>query len=177
MFQFTHPGKGATLPPLLFQRKNSVSIHAPWEGCDYLFNVECINSTSFNSRTLGRVRLLRIWGRLSIKSFNSRTLGRVRLYTQRSGERNQGVSIHAPWEGCDLVPPRFVLGDQVFQFTHPGKGATRYASLQCYRACVFQFTHPGKGATLTKHKRYYPLRVSIHAPWEGCDSVVQSCVL
>ena len=33
----------------------------------------------------------------------------------------------------------------------------------------FQFTHPGKGAT----GRYEPpsrlSRVSIHAPWEGCD--------
>ena len=36
----------------------------------------------------------------------------------------------------------------VFQFTHPGKGAT-YAFLnQMPSACMFQFTHPGKGATL-----------------------------
>ena len=80
-FQFTHPGKGAT-------DKNGngiidpwVSIHAPWEGCDswqrsmssplLLFQFThpgkgatsalCITSldiTCFNSRTLGRVRLV-----------------------------------------------------------------------------------------------------------------------
>ena len=33
-FQFTHPGRGATLPPLLSPPKALVSIHAPREGCD-----------------------------------------------------------------------------------------------------------------------------------------------
>ena len=35
-FQFTHPGKGATpqLSPIVTIQL-LVSIHAPWEGCDY----------------------------------------------------------------------------------------------------------------------------------------------
>ena len=33
----------------------------------------------------------------------------------------------------------------------------------------FQFTHPGKGATIIDVKDKEALRVSIHAPWEGCD--------
>ena len=36
LFQFTHPGKGATA--VLYHKpivRYSVSIHAPWEGCDY----------------------------------------------------------------------------------------------------------------------------------------------
>ena len=56
MFQFTHPGKGATDAHLWALTPEAVSIHAPWEGCD------CVNRTlsrsvcGFNSRTLGRVR-------------------------------------------------------------------------------------------------------------------------
>ena len=64
------------------------------------------------------------------------------------------VSIHAPWEGCDDDLGRDAEGEGLFQFTHPGKGATAVPLL----------------ASLL-------LGVSIHAPWEGCDSVVQSCVL
>ena len=41
----------------------------------------------------------------------------------------------------------------------------------------FQFTHPGRGATIKAIKRIIEHDVSIHAPREGCDSVVQSCVL
>ena len=34
-FQFTHPGRGATLDRLCIRQASSVSIHAPREGCDY----------------------------------------------------------------------------------------------------------------------------------------------
>ena len=57
------------------------------------------------------------------------------------------VSIHAPWEGCDNNKLFFVIVSTAFQFTHPGKGATRFAKSSVLTA-VFQFTHPGKGATL-----------------------------
>ena len=33
----------------------------------------------------------------------------------------------------------------------------------------FQFTHPGRGATRETEKDRNNLVVSIHAPWEGCD--------
>ena len=56
MFQFTHPGKGAT-------GVNAASVS---------------ETISFNSRTLGRVRLVRIEICLPLYGFNSRTLGRVR---------------------------------------------------------------------------------------------------
>ena len=36
--------------------------------------------------------------------------------------------------------------------------------------CLFQFTHPGKGATVTSGFRGWKVNVSIHAPWEGCDA-------
>ena len=81
-----------------------VSIHAPWEGCDFCAIV---------------VVIVRV-------SFNSRTLGRVRLETSTNILRMNGVSIHAPWEGCDDRVKRKKLNDYKFQFTHPGKGATSY---------------------------------------------------
>ena len=55
-----------------------------------------------------------------------------------------------------------------FQFTHPGKGATiSHASVESI--VLFQFTHPGKGATCSRVYAQCSQRVSIHAPWEGCD--------
>ena len=168
-FQFTHPGKGATLPP------------------SALASV----CTSFNSRTLGRVRRA-----------DYLTYAPVKV-----------VSIHAPWEGCDYDALRIDFQIDVFQFTHPGKGATALSLLRVCCICCFnsrtpggvrhihrlefvthkrfQFTHPGRGATKTMTKKTrtrkfqftHPgrgategrgvprpqARVSIHAPREGCD--------
>ena len=79
----------------------------------------------------------------------------------------------------------------MFQFTHPGRGATgRYTKLSddrvvsihapregcdawcsllsnCYTK--FQFTHPGRGATIISNVTATTFNVSIHAPREGCD--------
>ena len=195
-FQFTHPGKGAT---------GDVAPIRPHPIC-------------FNSRTLGRVRhnsnsfiraspafqfthpgkgatfwcdktatLTAITG----SGFNSRTLGRVRLNTTFWRCLYSVVSIHAPWEGCDLIDTQITKEYFEFQFTHPGKGATLLNPIQISISDKFQFTHPGKGAT--KHIRTrngaaqfqftHPGKgattkylntqsdktVSIHAPWEGCD--------
>ena len=78
-----------------------------------------------------------------------------------------------------------------FQFTHPGRGATKIdirinsgggVSIHAPRegcdilkasatllTLLFQFTHPGRGATLLTYHLYYKVSVSIHAPREGCD--------
>ena len=80
---------------------------------------------SFNSRTLGRVRLDGDGGcSRSGRSFNSRTLGRVRLSLADRVWKYTEVSIHAPWEGCDKSAKKPNNHGQ-FQFTHPGKGATK----------------------------------------------------
>ena len=81
------------------------------------------------------------------------------------------VSIHAPWEGCDACSPRRFLRQIKFQFTHPGKGATKN-TIQLRGRDEFQFTHPGKGATTTSELKKLLNSVSIHAPWEGCDIIV-----
>ena len=79
------------------------------------------------------------------------------------------VSIHAPREGCDDYPQQCTIPHIVFQFTHPGRGATLVIALSSEliesfnsrtpggvrldpnkllpETRVFQFTHPGRGAT------------------------------
>ena len=57
-----------------------------------------------------------------------------------------------------------------FQFTHPGRGATRRAEGRIPEESKFQFTHPGRGATgRLSAKQAELVTVSIHAPREGCD--------
>ena len=79
------------------------------------------------------------------------------------------VSIHAPREGCDFAVKDFVYLAKVFQFTHPGRGATVWARLFSI-SVQFQFTHPGRGATNFVKSTLLRIIVSIHAPREGCDS-------
>ena len=126
-FQFTHPGKGATVAYAFYLAMKGVSIHAPWEGCDAIIDFCSII--------------------------------------------NKFVSIHAPWEGCDSGGCSPLRGPHTFQFTHPGKGATLWA-VHRGSECWFQFTHPGKGATLRAREQRVSVEVSIHAPWEGCDQSV-----
>ena len=145
-FQFTHPGKGATGLLRLASRLFVVSIHAPWEGCDIQTSTPSARSKRFNSRTLGRVRRRTNRMQATRICFNSRTLGRVR----RIKKTTTGTT-------------------EKFQFTHPGKGATPYYDVEVYSDLPFQFTHPGKGATILGYAPRYCEYVSIHAPWEGCD--------
>ena len=80
------------------------------------------------------------------------------------------VSIHAPWEGCDLVSNLHQTSETTFQFTHPGKGATVARPISLVISMV-SIHAPWEGCD---GKRIpYPIvkySVSIHAPWEGCDS-------
>ena len=60
----------------------------------------------------------------------------------------------------------------MFQFTHPGRGATALRS-QVENLEEFQFTHPGRGATIiTTNLTWEGIKVSIHAPREGCDATI-----
>ena len=59
VFQFTHPGRGATSSIIAKIYQGSVSIHAPREGCDLLSSAQRTLQASFNSRTPGGVRLVR----------------------------------------------------------------------------------------------------------------------
>ena len=53
-FQFTHPGRGATLRDIPFPVRFVVSIHAPREGCDSLALCRRIGSLEFQFTHPGR---------------------------------------------------------------------------------------------------------------------------
>ncbi len=145
-FQFTHPGKGATVSTAPSPHTRSVSIHAPWEGCDTSAAFSSSRIKGFNSRTLGRVRLNSVDSTYRASSFNSRTLGRVRLLLT------------------------LTITTTMARFNSRTLGRVRlFASSPFPTSVLFQFTHPGKGATGVVTQVSDLTCVSIHAPWEGCD--------
>ena len=101
----------------------------------------------FNSRTPGGVRPGAGKGAgKGAECFNSRTPGGVRPGGQQSANRPKQVSIHAPREGCDArwqVQDYRTLG---FNSRTPG-GVRLFFSPATAVITLFQFTHPGRGAT------------------------------
>ena len=169
-FQSTHPARGATAPFLFRCDSPSISIHAPREGCDSAIHSTAAMIVNFNPRTPRGVRLY-ISGRAPryISNFNPRTPRGVRLRTV-SGE---GVCIG----NFNPRTPRGVRLDYLnefnrwieFQSTHPARGATRKAGVCMGYELIFQSTHPARGATTAPMLTRCPLKISIHAPREGCD--------
>ena len=167
-FQFTHPGKGATSEMGYTSKNLRVSIHAPWEGCDTMQRLSNVCESSFNSRTLGRVRLTIIITVTVMAQFQFTHPGKGATRSIVGATRRRRVSIHAPWEGCDGLDINSTK--RPTRFNSRTLGRVRLSSFipQCQWG-AFQFTHPGKGATdpYTLFETLYD--VSIHAPWEGCD--------
>ena len=125
VFQFTHPGKGATRKPEVTLIGSPFQFTHPGKGATRVGRRSCATARRFNSRTLGRVRRC---VEVDLPAFDE-------------------VSIHAPWEGCDSIASLPAKIPARFQFTHPGKGATRLIYAIELLSHTFQFTHPGKGAT------------------------------
>ena len=192
MFQFTHPGRGATkLGKLRLYGRCGFNSRTPGGVRRHrIHNVNYLGS-GFNSRTPGGVRLDISWASLPVSRFNSRTPGGVRHqgtyyrpFVVSFNSRTPGgvrrlditerlitrhVSIHAPREGCDSQDtPKTSRTNNTFQFTHPGRGAT-YLRGRHHCPHRFQFTHPGRGATGEIVFSPFRMPVSIHAPREGCD--------
>ena len=111
-FQFTHPGRGATLESLLRA---------------------CVSS-SFNSRTPGGVRRLSSKLQGAETEFQFTHPGRGATPPEEPSKGKKEVSIHAPREGCDRANRRRRRADKGFQFTHPGRGATVWCKVAYYRA-------------------------------------------
>ena len=130
-FQFTHPGRGATYAKSAYCVPSGVSIHAPREGCDKLIGrTTLLRQVSIHAPREGCDNRSRFSDKPRV-CFNSRTPGGVRrIFTSVSG-----------W-------------GEMFQFTHPGRGATDYSE-RVKREFMFQFTHPGRGATVWCKVAYY----------------------
>ena len=65
--------------------------------------------------------------------------------------------------GIDLIASPTAL----FQFTHPGKGATKDAFISAQIAKAFQFTHPGKGATVPSLDLFGIIKFQFTHPGKG----------
>ena len=83
----------------------------------------------------------------------------------------RSVSIHAPWEGCDATTQPTKPPAQLFQFTHPGKGATAVRTADA-RGQAVSIHAPWEGCDSIGERGAASPIVSIHAPWEGCDAMM-----
>ena len=150
-FQFTHPGRGATVRSAIFilvglcfnsrtpggvrlcscfppPQTSRVSIHAPREGCDVPEGFKTwLSEFQFTHPGRGATAIL--------------YLGRLLFY----------VSIHAPREGCDGFRHCRGQGLTEFQFTHPGRGAT--GSNRSPRQAQERFNSRTPGGV--RRRRYY----------------------
>ena len=156
-------------PPPSLCHSQSISIHAPREGCDHGKFEAYAYINDFNPRTPRGVRHMLRGGGTGPHGFQSThpargaTGGRCTdaipsVYFNPRTPR--GVRPHIP---CSPIPSRG------FQSTHPARGATS-------SPCRFRTAHkisihaPREGCDLGARGRAYAQAISIHAPREGCDS-------
>ena len=191
VFQFTHPGRGATISfarlarclgvsihapregcdevEIQFRKDvKAVSIHAPREGCDTLEGGQLIVEVTFQFTHPGRgATSAQRASRSTASYFNSRTPGGVRPFSEVELVNMLEFQFTHPGRGAtaSLSNSRSF---RTFQFTHPGRGAT-HSDMSEMNISGFQFTHPGRGATLSRALHPQGCPVSIHAPREGCD--------
>ena len=145
----------------------NVSIHAPREGCDSNSLTTRLRMLSFNSRTPGGVRPECNYRFDILDKFQFTHPGRGATTQQGKDINYEAVSIHAPREGCDIcnsMPSRSYIR---FNSRTPG-GVRPRQGTSIPADNVFQFTHPGRGATIYESARDTDIRVSIHAPRERC---------
>ena len=170
LFQFTHPGRGATEIARLLQEWEVVSIHAPREGCDSRFALislddsrfqfthpgrgatslfTCVSKvfSGFNSRTPGGVRHLIMADVPNILMFQFTHPGRGATNPRETAKVASLVSIHAPREGCDILDLINLSSHALVSIHAPREGCDFSDNYDSSLELVFQFTHPGRGAT------------------------------
>ena len=76
-----------------------------------------------------------------------------------------------PRTPCGVRPPalRVLLPRELFQSTHPVRGATAVSQPDGSFQTLFQSTHPVRGATVFGKDNKPCFSISIHAPRAGCD--------
>ena len=167
-FQFTHPGRGATMPSPAVAFGRSVSIHAPREGCDASALAFTSSSVGFQFTHPGRGATRATQGLTTDNGFQFTHPGRGATGAFIVVALRPSVSIHAPREGCDHMYIDDLRIFAEFQFTHPGRGATAYR--QVYHLGEAVSIHaPREGCDFRAVALNLGSFVSIHAPREGCD--------
>ena len=102
-----------------------ISIHAPLAGCDPQLLRARPRKRDFNPRTPCGVRPGGVHMPMLNVNFNPRTPCGVRRHCGGKGRAAAEISIHAPLAGCDRAPAVVPNAAEIFQSTHPLRGATR----------------------------------------------------
>ena len=100
--------------------------------------------------------------------FNSRTPGGVRLTLRAKVYTFQLFQFTHPGRGATVFFFSLVWAKKSFNSRTPG-GVRRRSIIVQMGDGAFQFTHPGRGATHPHPRPAGGNEVSIHAPREGCD--------
>ena len=79
------------------------------------------------------------------------------------------VSIHAPWEGCDLLRPWLSHPHVQVSIHAPWEGCDFCSSICWSSTLSFNSRTLGRVRRCSALSNCYTKSVSIHAPWEGCD--------
>ena len=128
-------------------KQTNVSIHEPREGCDCTPPCQACPYPCFNSRTPGGVRPRihsRKLGRFYV-SIHAPREGCDCAVSEYPAPVKY-VSIHAPREGCDCYYGKYSVCRRGFNSRTPG-GVRHYLMSAYSTLASFQFTHPGRGAT------------------------------
>ena len=127
--------------------------------------------SDFNPRTPCGVRLKsEVNSPLVGSNFNPRTPCGVRHPPTLVAIRDNKISIHAPLAGCDHVPYLCECTPKNFNPRTPCGVRLEYLS-DVLGLNLFQSTHPLRGATYDCCTCKRAVYISIHAPLAGCDNI------
>ena len=143
MFQFTHPGRGATSSGNNLGNVNLCFNSRTPGGVRQFHKALKEPHLCFNSRTPGGVRRLNLLVQSSCDGFNSRTPGGVRRLQREDGQFLPSVSIHAPREGCDMHAWRNHHRPNRVSIHAPREGCDSRARTPRQTHCSFNSRTPG----------------------------------
>ena len=160
-FQSTHPLRGATIHVMQTKSPLFISIHAPLAGCDPPRRGDTqTRGISIHAPLAGCDRSS-IRNSPPYRDFNPRTPCGVRPRVYSNTYRKSRISIHAPLAGCDGGKPAPRPRLNVFQSTHPLRGATaklpKYSRKICAKATKFLQSQTKSGVAACWAKGKQPL--------------------
>ena len=120
MFQFTHPGRGATFTRIKVTHHRRFQFTHPGRGATTRQTDSALHKALFQFTHPGRGATSSGGMVIPLASFNSRTPGGVRHQRSRLSNVRLTVSIHAPREGCDLALVTLLLVTLSFNSRTPG---------------------------------------------------------
>ena len=169
-FQFTHPGKGATIFMVTFLRFSWFQFTHPGKGATSHWSKSILRPIGFNSRTLGRVRHEGIARQSTELEFQFTHPGKGATREIRQSHGTHTVSIHAPWEGCDLGQMASRQNQVTVSIHAPWEGCDTNSLCTRLVKSKVSIHAPWEGCDSYRGKPIDGHAVSIHAPWEGCDA-------